>query len=218
MARLCGFNDQPFFVMLVLYVFTVVILKKKEKALMELEYNYQAIQVKAKQFERIQEIEKALTQLDDDYFEYDDKSKRYRLKVDVRFTPNSADIYQMDEGTRGRLVEAGKSLSNLLKEITSENPNVNYLLIVEGNTQWVKLTDRWNYELIPNLGYELSYKRALALSNFWKTQQLDFNKIGNCEIMLVGSGYFGKSRDNSNKGNNRKFSIQITAKVWDIIE
>lgn len=99
MARLCGFNDQPFFVMLVLYVFTVVILKKKEKALMELEYNYQAIQVKAKQFERIQEIEKALTQLDDDYFEYDDKSKRYRLKVDVRFTPNSADIYQMDEGT-----------------------------------------------------------------------------------------------------------------------
>lgn len=202
-----------FFIMLVLYVLTVVILKHKERA----------IEVKAKQYERIQEIEKALTKLDERYFEYDDQSKRYRLKIDVQFKSGSSNIYELDRSTLEKLEDAGRSLQELLQKITSENSSVNYLLIVEGNTQISRYRSgaykgKRNIDATPNVGYVLSYERALALSNYWKSRNLMFSDMDNCEIMLVGSGYFGKSRDQQNEENNRKFSIQITAKVGDIVE
>ncbi|MEM9298000.1 MAG: hypothetical protein AAGA64_06370 [Bacteroidota bacterium] len=202
-----------FFVMLVLYVITVVILKEKENA----------IEVKAKQYERILEIEQALANLDEEYFEYNEGSKRYRLKIDVQFSSGSSNIYELDRVTLNRLRDAGNSLRKTLKEIISENPNVNYLLIVEGNTQISTYKNGpyqglRNIDATPNVGYILSYERALALSNYWKSKDIDFAEIENCEIMLVGSGYYGKSRDRYNEENNRKFSIQITAKVGDLVE
>jgi hypothetical protein len=44
------------------------------------------------------------------------------------------------------------------------------------------------------------------------SNSLDFKKFKNCEIIIAGSGYFGKSRD-ENEELNRRFSIQITPKL-----
>ena len=53
---------------------------------------------------------------------------------------------------------------------------------------------------------------------FCITVDIKLNEIPNCEMILVGSGYFGNSRDLIDEKNNRRFSIQITAKVGDLVE
>lgn len=80
-------------------------------------------------------------------------------------------------------------------------------MIVEGFAQ----RNSWNYKKIKDTGYVYSYKRSLALVNFWNSQGLNFSEnLPNCELMIAGSGYFG-NRD-IKEVNNRKFTIQITPK------
>ena len=186
-----------FFVMLVLYVITFVILQAEVGK----------IKADAEKLNKIEKIEKALQNLDKKYFEFDDVNKRYKLKTDVQFKPGSDKITDIPLKTRTEIFQAGKELYEKISEIISSNSNVDYLLIIEGNTQ---RTER-NYIDIPNEGYKLSYRRALGLYNFWKSMDLDFRKIGEqCEIIIAGSGYFGQSRDLKNERNNRRFTIQIT--------
>ena len=65
--------------------------------------------------------------------------------------------------------------------LISKNPNVDYLLVIEGNTQ----RSNNNWVTIPNAGYKLSYDRALSLFNYWKNRGLNFRDIGNnCEHEL----------------------------------
>jgi flagellar basal body-associated protein FliL len=61
-----------FFIMLVLFVLTAVILKKQARA------SEQAI-------EKINQVVTALQLLDTNYFDYDEKSLRYKLNIDIRF-------------------------------------------------------------------------------------------------------------------------------------
>jgi len=84
------------------------------------------------------------------------------------------------------------------------------LLIIEGNAQ--RYNNNWKDN--PNLGYKLSYNRALALNNYWADLGYNFKKLGKqCEVIIAGSGYFSQSRDEENEYNNRRFTIQITSKV-----
>ena len=122
-------------------------------------------------------------------------------------------INDLDINTRENLYEAGKSISSLMQKLNSSNKNVSYLLIIEGNTQRSDLN--LNYIKMPDVGYKLSYERSLSLVNFWQSKGLDFKKIDNCELMIVGSGYFGKSRE-ANEDENRKFTIQITPKIGEV--
>lgn len=198
-----------FFVMLVLFVLTIVMLKKQAKA------SEDAIK-------RVNEVTEALKKLNQDYYTYDEQTKRFKLNVDVQFRPNQSDIstavgFALNEP---KLEEAGRDLYKLMKSITDKDNSVNYLLIVEGNTQRVAPGGKWNYQTDPNLGYRLSYQRALALVSFWKSKHINFDNFRNCEILICGSGYFGKSRTpmtgTRDPDSNRKFSIQITPKLGKI--
>lgn len=191
--------------MLVLYVITFSILRVKQNQ----------IEADARQLNEIKNIQTALENLDTSYFAFDAFNKRYRMKIDVSFNSGSADILDITPSIRQEVYEAGLELYEQVKEITAANPNVDYLLVIEGNTQ----RSDFNWVRIPDVGYNLSYKRALALFNYWKGRGLDFREIGpQCELIIAGSGYFGYSRDSINEVNNRKFSIQITSKVGKLID
>lgn len=60
--------------------------------------------------------------------------------------------------------------------------------------------------------YWLSYKRALALYNKWRSQGLNLRDY-NTEIIIAGSGFNGINRDNRVEDNNKRFIIQIIPKV-----
>lgn len=193
-----------FFIMLVLYVVTFIKMKIDEGIL----------RVQAGLVEEIKNVEKALSEIDSTYFGYDDINKRYKLKVDIQFPPNNANINTLDKATRDQLVGAGKDLYDKIAELTKENKNIDYLLVIEGNTE--RYND--NFNRIPDIGYRLSYDRALALFNFWKENGIDFSQLNNqCEVMIAGSGYFGQSRE-SHEPNNKRFSIQVTSKVGKFLQ
>lgn len=189
-----------FFVMLVLYILTFVKLK----------HDQEVYRVSAQKYEKLQEIEKALSTLDDKFFDFDEENKRYKLKTDARFAPNSPDISTISQQTRNELKSAGRSLYELIDSLSQINKNVNYLLVLEGNAARANN----NHIKFPNEGYKLSYSRALALFNFWKDSGYDFRKLNNCEIIVAGSGHFGKSRE-ADEPKNKRFTIQITGKIGE---
>ncbi len=198
-----------FFIMLVLFVLAIGILKKQAKA------SEDAIA-------KINQVVTALQALDTNYFAYDVKSMRYKLNIDIVFKPDDDDIMLASTSLqRQKLINAGQNLYNLMSQVVKSNPDINYLLIVEGNTQRVQNPLGWNFKVMPDIGYQLSYRRALSLVSFWKQDSIDFSSIENCEVLICGSGYFGKSRvsminQNQDSQSNRKFSIQITPKIGKI--
>jgi outer membrane protein OmpA-like peptidoglycan-associated protein len=203
-----GYSDlmtSLFFIMLVLFVVSFSLLRSKYKVMEE-------------QMKEIKNVEKALSELDRKYFEFDNINKRYKLKTDINFAVNKANIYDkshITDNQRKELKKAGKDLFNKIKTITQANKEIDYLLIIEGITSRYKN----NYQTNPDRGYKLSYERALALYNFWKQNNIDFRRLApQCEIILAGSGYFSQSRDTRNEANNKRFTIQITSKVGKFIE
>lgn len=193
-----------FFVMLVLYVISFTILQSKQSEL----------QAAADQLKKLEDIQLALEGLDENYFKFDRVNKRYKLQVSTQFNSNSEDIIDIPIALRKKIFNAGKVLYAKIDQVIKENPTVDYLLIIEGNTQ----RSNQNWIIYPNEGYRLSYRRALSLINYWKSRGLDFKDLGSqCEIIIAGSGHFGYSRDQSNERNNRKFSIQVTSKVGKLL-
>jgi hypothetical protein len=189
-----------FFVMLVLYIVTFVILNSKT----------QELRVQADQLQKIKNVEKALSSLDPQYFEFDVVNKRYRMNIPATFNPNSDEILDIPIDTRKEILKAGQDLHTKMLSIVQGNPEINYLLVIEGLTQ----RSNKNWIVNPDGGYKLSYRRSLSLYNYWKSNGLDFRAIGDqCEVIIAGSGYFSQARDLYNEENNRKFSIQITSKV-----
>lgn len=184
-----------FFIMLVLLVLTIAMMKRQQKATEE-------------QLKRIVEIQNSVKELDTVYFEYQEQYKRYKLKIDVNFEGNSSNITDIPIALRKDLLNAGKRIYSKMKTLSAENKDVNYLLIIEGNAQKYQN----NYIKNPDAGYILSYNRSLSLVNYWKKNDLNFQTFENCEILIVGSGYFSKSRA-TNENENRKFTIQITPKI-----
>jgi outer membrane protein OmpA-like peptidoglycan-associated protein len=194
-----------FFIMLVLYVITFVLLQSE----------MDKIEADSKKLKEIENVEKALQDLDKRYFEFDKINKRYKLKVDAVFHSGSDKITDIPLKLRKEIFLAGKALYEKINSIIKDNPDVDYLLVIEGNTQ--RINNNWI--TIPNAGYKLSYRRALALFNYWKSRGLDFREIGTqCEIIIAGSGYFGQSRNKEDENHNRRFTIQITSKVGKFIQ
>jgi len=187
-----------FFIMLVLYVLTYLKLTNQKKA----------TELQLREIKKIQDAVKALPK---EYFNYDPVNQRYKLNLNVNFLSNSANIYDLDSKTREDLFEAGKSILKLMENLNKTNNSVSYLLVIEGNTQ----RSKDNYINMPDVGYKKSYERSLSLVNYWESMGLEFKKINNCELMIVGSGYFGKSRE-LNEDENRKFTIQITPKIGEV--
>ena len=179
-----------FFIMLVLFVLTVIMLQKQVKAT-EAEIN------------KIKEIQNAISNIDSTYFAYNAEHKKHILKIDVGFQINSADITDIELETRQQLLNAGKAINQFIKE-ACQKYNAQYLLIIEGQAS--------KDNFIRN--NELSYERALALVNYWKNNGVYFNSE-QCEVIVSGSGQDGTLRiqpDIPGNVKNQRFLIHILPK------
>jgi outer membrane protein OmpA-like peptidoglycan-associated protein len=182
-----------FFVMLVLFVLVIALLHKKisEQAL------------KLEEFEKIEEIKKSLNNIDSAYFSYNPEYKKHILKIRVNFPTGESAMDYIDYDTRYQLQKAGQAVKKQMDEVTKTNPEIQYLLIIEGQAS------KDNYAQ----NYELSYERALALNRFWESSGIDFGK--NCEVLISGSGAGGSMRD-SYERNNQRFLIHLIPKTGEI--
>lgn len=185
-----------FIVTLVLFVLSYNTLKK-EKELIETELQ---------KLKKIEEIERALNALDTAYFLYKPEYKRHQLRVDVQFESNKAII---TKGFKLGLRKAGEKLNSKIQSLKSEK-DVKFLIIIEGNAQ--RSND--NHIKFREQGYILSYKRALALYEFWTEEKIILDE-DIVEVIIAGSGHFGKGRDTQNEVNNRRFQIQIIPKIGE---
>ena len=204
-----------FFILLVLFVVSFSLFRSEMN-------RADRIEIEFKKYQEITAIEEALTTFDDRYFDFDAINKRYRLNINVRFEPDSADIFFNNNQILENIYQAGKEIYVKINEILEENERAHLLLIIEGNAQ--RICDDWILQINCNwrsdngivAGYELSYRRALALFNFWKARGLDLNDLtsihnGRFEAIIAGSGHFGLSRAD-NEFLNRRFTLQITSK------
>jgi outer membrane protein OmpA-like peptidoglycan-associated protein len=188
-----------FFVMLVLYVITFVVLKQEQN-------KYKA---DAERLRKLQNIENAVNKIDTNYFAYRPEYKKHILKVKVQFPKGSSNIETLEYQNRVDLVRAGAILGNLILKMNEEyaDQNIKYLVIVEGQASQSGETDA---------NYKLSFERALSLLNFWKNQDVNIGegRLENCEFVLAGSGEYGEPRENDqNDEANQRFLIHIIPKI-----
>lgn len=177
-----------FFVMLVLFVLTIALLHRK-------------IVATQAQLDKIEEIEEASNKIDTTYFEYRKEYKKHILKIRANFETNKFNESDIDNATKTKLEDAGSSIQTSIFSITKKYPNIQYLLIIEGQAS------RDNASATHN--YELSYKRALTLKNIWDKKGIDFGN--NCEVLISGSGTGGTMRE-STETLNQRFLIHIIPK------
>lgn len=213
-----------FFIMLVLFVLTVVMLQKPntkeneaealKSQLEEKENETEALKSQVKRLEKdiqateseinkIKEIQNAISNIDSTYFVYNEEHKKHILKIDVGFRTNSADITDISINTRYQLLSAGKAINQFIREACRKY-NTQYLLIIEGQAS--------KDNFVRN--NELSYERALALVNYWKNNDVYFNP-DQCEVIVSGSGQDGSLRiqpDVPGNVKNQRFLIHILPK------
>jgi outer membrane protein OmpA-like peptidoglycan-associated protein len=215
-----------FFVMLILFVFTVVALnntikgcktpveckealgkaqKEIEKLKAELEKAKKETQATQKELDKIREIEESVQNINSKYFEYDSRYKRHTLKnISVSFNRGSSNINDIPALERNRLEEVGRLIKSFVDSAVKKNPKVKYLLILEGQSS------RDDY--IRN--YELSYERALALFKYWQEKGINCN-TEHCEVIISGSGQESSFRvkpDDKSNEQNQRFVIHIIPK------
>ncbi len=186
-----------FFIMLVLFILTTVMLKRQVGEMKKLKDATEA------QMKKIKEIENAVNEIDTTYFEYNQEHKKHILKIDVSFNVGSSNMANIPISTQTKLLEAGKAIEHFIST-ASQKYSVKYLLIVEGQAS------KDNYPR----NYELSYERALALVKYWSRNKLNFNKK-ECELIISGSGQSGSLRVKPDvRGNsaNQRFLIHIIPK------
>ena len=176
-----------FFVMLVLYVLTVVALQYQQQATRE-------------ELRKIKEVQNATKQLDKAYFQYQPLYKRFALNRQIQFPVGRSTIPTADAPyLRG----VGLSIKRLIDRLQSKyrNQNIKYLIVIEG------MASRDGY----GLNDELSYQRALALRRFWLRENIMLNP-DICEVIVGGSGEEGVGREQPERKNQR-ILIQIIPKI-----
>lgn len=181
-----------FFVMLVLFVLTIVLLHNK-------------IRATQRQLEKITEIDNSIKQIDTNYFVYNETFKRHTIKnLDIRFQVGSSDIHDIDSSQLYKLYNAGLAIEQFMKRAAQEIPQAQYLLIIEGQSS----KDGYAHN------YELSYARALTLVNYWEgAGVLHLGELKNCELLISGSGQNSLFRDSPDvPPANQRFVIHIIPK------
>ncbi|MBW3130146.1 hypothetical protein [Hymenobacter profundi] len=195
-----------FVVMLVLFVYSFKLFKDREG---ELKQANGELKAKAQELEQINKIKRSLQQLEGKYFRYDPANERHELLVPVQFK-SGQDV--IEERYKPALLQAGRTLRKVLKSIKTDQP-VRYLVIVEGMAARYPRGDPRNARE-EQLTYQLSYRRALSLLNFWKQNGLDFTQDKSIELVISGSGFYGTGRyAGRREGDNKRFLIQVIPKV-----
>lgn len=189
--------------------------------------------VKQEEFNKVEEIKKNLEILMSDtaFFKYEKDYKRYRLAQSIKFYKNKYEIdkYSVEnyEEVSQQLKKTGEKLRDIIqslkkkKDIDSAMKELSYLLIISGRSSDLPGDDRI-------FNYELSYKRALSLYNFWiNTIDFDdenFHRLLDFQIAGNGIGGIGRFKRVDSTGSfspdlemkNQSFLIQILPKVGEI--
>lgn len=126
----------------------------------------------------LEEINYATRNIDSTYFTYVEMYKKHKLKIEVNYRTGDDRIENLPLETREKLKEAGAKLRDFVSETTSKNPDIQYLLIIEGQASKI------GFE---GLNYPLSYQRAYGLKKFWENNDIKFT-AKNCEVLICGSG------------------------------
>lgn len=195
-----------FFVMLVLFVLTIALLHRK---MVEIEKERIATQ---SQLDKIREIEESIKNINPDYFAFDPQFKRHTLKdINISFDSGSANFNDINDVDKLKLLNVGISIKNFVDEAIKKNPSVKYLVIIEGQSS----KDNYHIDEFRNNDV-LSFRRALALKNFWASKNglVNFDsKV--CELIVSGSGQNSPYRiqpDNWKQKANQRFVIHIIPK------
>lgn len=188
-----------FFIMLVLFVLAVALLHRHMD---EIDKERRATQ---EQLRIIEEIEEATKTIDTRYFEYSSEHKKHVLKTKVHFPARQYELQYIDQFTQEELINAGKAIAKSINNITTKYPEVQYILVIEGQAS------KDNYAQ----NYELSYNRALTLKILWEQNNITFGN--KCEVVIGGNGDgklygTGFMRDPI-ESNNQRFLIHILPKT-----
>lgn len=188
-----------FFVMLVLFVLTVIFLKIEQgKA-----------EAKVEELKKIVQLEEQFKPLQTGGdFLYLEECKKFIAK-DLM----GVEIFESEKTTIlsnyvTKTINVGKKLEEFLNDLEIQNPDFSYLLVIEGN-----MANNYRKSINKNseYGFKTSYERALAVYNLWNENGIDFRK-SNVEVLISGSGFNGLCREDVEE-NNKRFSIQIIPKV-----
>ena len=188
-----------FFIMLVLFVLAVALLHRHMD---EIDKERRATQ---EQLRIIEEIEEATKTIDTRYFEYSSEHKKHVLTTKVHFPAKEHELHYIDQFTQRELINAGKAIANSISNITQKYPEVQYILVIEGQAS----KDNYAHN------YELSYNRALTLKILWEQNNINFGN--KCEVVIGGNGDgklygTGFMRDPI-ESNNQRFLIHILPKT-----
>lgn len=194
-----------FFIMLTLFILTVVLLNQRMRATQDELDKIKTIQNSTKELER-----------KDGYFEYNEEYEKFALKIDVFFPVGQTSFDYLTDECKNELSEAGKQVVDFLNN-HKENK---YLLIIEGQASQ-------NSQNYMHQNYQLSFDRAKNLMIFWlpkfkkywddeKDPQYLPNKVENCEIQIAGSGdgrlNINSMRNKFEEEKNQRFLIYIIPK------
>jgi len=211
-----------FFIMLVLYVLTYIMLKKKER---ELVNTVEDLKHKLEVYELVEQNLKPLKQ-DTLLFRYEEDYKRFTLAFDVSFELAKSQIARGDlknfDVTAAKIQSVGKQLQKTIDNLAANkaaNPameNVSYLVIISGYASHLLSGNQ-------SSDYNLSYQRAYNLWAYWKSIGIDFeaNKYeGLIDLQIAGNGWGGVGRFErdpqnfmENETKNQRFIIQIVPKI-----
>lgn len=191
-----------FFLMLVLYVVTFVILKVEQGKIMAQNEQLKKILQIEEQFEPLQN--------DKDFFYLDDCEKyvaKELIGIEI-FEPDKTEILDVHRKT---VVQVGHKINKFLENLRKQNAQFSYLLVIEGN-----MANTWDkkFSLDSDYGYSKSFERAMSVYKLWNKEGINF-RGGNVEVLICGSGFNGLCRD-SKEENNKRFSIQIIPKIEKI--
>lgn len=211
-----------FFIMLVLFVLTIGFLSHKfaenENLITALHTTRDSLQrsidivtIENERYEKLLRLEDQFKPLEESgIFDYWEECQKYVIKDLIGkeiFEPTKTVI--LPEFIPAS-IRAGRQIEQFLKNLIQENPDLSYLLVIEGN-----MANFQDYRMSKDniWGYKTSYERALALYQLWNDYDINFRNY-NVEVLICGSGFNGLCRETGlNKPNNKRFSVQIIPKV-----
>lgn len=186
-------------------------------------YRYQngELVVIKKEYDKIKELKSAINQLNNnDYFQYNELYQKHVLcNVDIEFI-EGYDRYRIPEDlalgcrshkTMSQIDSVGISIIRTITALKNEyegnqdSYRIKFLVIIEGQASS-------SGEVQKN--YEVSYRRALSLMNYWRNDNVmydsrrllpdntNYNHDLNCEIIVSGSGVHGVPREDESFGSN----------------
>jgi len=194
-----------FAVALVIFVLSYKVSNERAK---KIEQQNETLKVYKDAYERIQKADTLIKSLaNSNIFSYNDICKKFVIKdfVGEEIFATDKDII-LPQFTNRALV-AGTALDKLIKDIYILTQN-RVLVIIEGTT--ARYSDGTTY-LESDLSYSLSYRRALALYQLWRTNGINM-RSDKSELLIAGSGFQGVCRD-STEENNKRFLIQVIPKI-----